>query len=184
MCNALDFDSLGKPYLLYHDYWNNGLVAYKDSQGWHKDTLPPLIPPLTIQAVGALRIGCDGTIHLTRIAVTDDYSIGEIQYIYGTPEGVSEGEGVKVAGERSKLTIMPNIVRGNARIQFTIFEKQSISLKLYDLTGREVMVISDGIVDAGVHSYNLNVSNLISGIYFLILKGEKEAEIRKLLVIR
>uniref|UniRef100_A0A7C4X9S0 T9SS type A sorting domain-containing protein n=1 Tax=candidate division WOR-3 bacterium TaxID=2052148 RepID=A0A7C4X9S0_UNCW3 len=182
---VLDFDSSGRPWMIYCDEgYGRTFVAYKDTNGfWHTELLP-LLPPLTYSYPGALRIGQDGTIHMTRIGNSDDFCVREIHYIYGTPEGIEEGAGIKMAGERSKLIITPNIVRGNARIQFTIFEKQCISLKLYDLTGREVMVISDGIIDAGTHSYDLNVTSLISGIYFLILEGEKEVKTRKLLVIR
>lgn len=82
------------------------------------------------------------------------------------------------------LQILPSIVSRYASLRYLIPEKQRIDLKLYDIIGREVMIIKSGIVDAGLHSYSLNTSNLSSGIYFFILESEKEKITQKILIIK
>lgn len=82
------------------------------------------------------------------------------------------------------LQVLPNILSRNALLRYTIPTKQRVSLKLYDVVGREVMVIADRIVDAGIHSYNLDTSNLSSGIYFLVLEDEKETNSQKILIVK
>jgi len=182
---ALDIDSSSKPYILHFDIeYPTGAISYKDTGVWHKVSLPSLDPPLTFGFPGSLRIGRDGTIHVTRLATNDDYTYREIHYIYGTIVGIEEGERLKAEGGRLELDVLPSVVRDNARIQFTIPEKQSINLKLYDIIGREVLVITGRLVNAGNHSYSLNTSNLSSGIYFLVLEGEKESKIEKFLIVR
>jgi len=82
------------------------------------------------------------------------------------------------------LKIQPNILSHTARLQFTIPEKQHISLKLYDIIGRKVSTINEGIVQPGIHSYNFDPSNLSQGIYFLILVGERETKTEKVLIVK
>jgi hypothetical protein len=82
------------------------------------------------------------------------------------------------------LKVHPNILSRTARLQFTIPEKQHISLKLYDIVGRKVSTITDGIVEPGIHTYNFDPSNLSQGIYFLILNGDKNKKTQKILVVR
>jgi hypothetical protein len=82
------------------------------------------------------------------------------------------------------LKVLPNIVTHNAQFRYTIPEKQHVSLKLYDIMGRWVMTVIDRFVDAGIHSYNLDSSNLSQGIYFLILEGENDIKPQKVLIIR
>jgi len=82
------------------------------------------------------------------------------------------------------LQVMPSIVSRNALLRYTIPAKQKVSLKFYDVVGREVMTFTEGIVDTGIHSYNLNTSSLSAGIYFLVLEGKKETKSQKVLVVR
>ncbi len=176
---ALDIDSFGKPYFVY-----NNNVAYKEGGVWHIEPLPALNPPLTYSEPGALRLDCDGTIHITRFATNNDYSYREIHYIHGTIVDIEERDRLKVEGEKIKLMVLPSVVRDNARVQYAIPEKQHISLNLYDILGRKIATISEGIFEPGVHSCRLDSSHLSSGVYFLILEGMHESKTQKLLIMR
>ncbi len=180
---ALDIDSLGKTYFVY-----NNNVAYKENGVWHIEPLPSLNPPLTSSRPGALRVGRDGTIHLTRLAANSDWSHREIHYIYGTTVGTEEEKSQsppsRQKAERLKLNVTPNIVICAAQIQYIVPEKQRISLTLYDILGRLVAQIAEGVFKPGIYTHNLDASNLSSGIYFLVLEGEKERKTEKLLIVR
>ena len=41
-----------------------------------------------------------------------------------------------------------------------------VSLKVYDVVGREVAVLEDGVVDPGFRSASFNAAALSSGVYF------------------
>jgi len=175
---ALDIDSLGKPYFVY-----NNNVAYKEGGVWHIEPLPPLNPPLTLYEPGSSRIGRDGEIHVSRLVYNDDWTIREIHYIHGTIVSVEE----KLTEPRNltfNLRILPNILSHTTQLKYSIPEKQRISLELYDITGRRVERIAQGVVEPGTYSYNFDSSKLSQGIYFLILSGEKEKRTQKVLVVR
>ncbi|MEO0165437.1 MAG: hypothetical protein ABIL39_04790 [candidate division WOR-3 bacterium] len=180
---SIDIDSLGEPCFIYSRSDEKSWFAYRNTTGWHKERLP-LPPSVTKGFEGSLRIGKDGTIHIARLATNDDYTYREIHYIYGTIVGIEEGERLKVEGEGLKLVVLPSVVRDNAKIQYTIPERQRISLDLYDILGRKVKTIAQGIVKSGFYSYRLNSSDFSSRVYFLILEGKKEAEAEKLLIVK
>jgi len=83
-----------------------------------------------------------------------------------------------------EMNVHPNIFAHNALIQYSIPNKQAIRLDLYDIVGRKIKTIAEGIVETGRYSYKLDSSNLSSGVYFLILQGEKETKTQKILIVR
>jgi hypothetical protein len=46
-----------------------------------------------------------------------------------------------------------------------------VSLKVYDVLGREVMTLVNGRQDAGAYNITLNAANLSSGVYFYRLQA-------------
>ncbi|MEO0166900.1 MAG: T9SS type A sorting domain-containing protein [candidate division WOR-3 bacterium] len=180
---SLDLDCLGQPYIL-STISNLTLLTYKDFTGWHSEELP-LTPTTTKGRAGSLFIGRDDIIHIARFATDSNYPpYCEIHYIYGRPEGIEERKRLKVEGKGLKLMVLPSIVRDNAQIQYTIPERQRISLDLYDIIGRKVKTIAQGCVEPGIYSYRFDSSDLSSGVYFLVLESERESRTRKLLIAR
>ncbi|MEO0162547.1 MAG: hypothetical protein ABIL39_11045 [candidate division WOR-3 bacterium] len=45
-------------------------------------------------------------------------------------------------------------------------------------------MIVDGIFEPGNYTYNLNSGHYNSGIYFLILAGEREKKSQKIMIVR
>ncbi|MEO0166902.1 MAG: T9SS type A sorting domain-containing protein, partial [candidate division WOR-3 bacterium] len=82
------------------------------------------------------------------------------------------------------LKVLPNIFTHNTRIQYSVPTRQCIKLTVYDAAGRKVKTIVEGNADPGTYSYNLESSSLSSGVYFLVLKGEKESRNAKVLIVR
>jgi len=59
-----------------------------------------------------------------------------------------------------------------------------VSLKLYDVLGREVLSLVDGPESAGYHQVTLDVSDLTSGVYFYRLKAGRFTEVKRLVVMK
>jgi hypothetical protein len=55
---------------------------------------------------------------------------------------------------------------------------------VYDLLGREVAMLIDGIVERGAHKITFNGSVLPSGIYFYKLNTEKYSMVRKMMLLK
>lgn len=86
--------------------------------------------------------------------------------------------------------VIPNPSRCPVNIYYTIAEKSSVSLKIYDLTGRLVKVLQNGRIKAGDYRLNWdgtdkNGNPLPAGVYFyrLALNG-KPTSTKKLILVR
>ena len=60
----------------------------------------------------------------------------------------------------------PNPFNPVTKIDFEIPQDSKVSMKVYDITGKEVATLFEGIKSAGFHTVEFNGSNLSTGIYF------------------
>ena len=67
----------------------------------------------------------------------------------------------------------PNPYNPVSTIEYSIPSNSMVSLKVYDILGREVATLVNEMQNAGKHSVNFNGSNLASGIYFYVLSTDK-----------
>jgi hypothetical protein len=66
----------------------------------------------------------------------------------------------------------PNPVRGGATtIAYQLPQAAEVSLRLYDVTGREVAVLASGRQDRGRHEVRLRTERFPRGIYYYVLKA-------------
>jgi hypothetical protein len=73
----------------------------------------------------------------------------------------------------NELQLFPNPGRGAIQLQFEMLEKQNIEVKLFDMQGREVAGLYEGMLQQGAVklTFNLNNMNLQSGQYILQLRA-------------
>jgi len=60
----------------------------------------------------------------------------------------------------------PNPFNATTNISYNLAEAGNVSLNVYDITGRLVVTLVDGQMDAGSHVVAWNASNVSSGVYF------------------
>ena len=102
----------------------------------------------------------------------------------------SLSEAVTIArGAVTRLELLgtyPNPARSRATVRFAIptgTAKQDVSLRLYDVLGREVRSVRTA-VDEGRHEVQLSTGGLSSGVYFLRLRAGGTIKTRKLTVVQ
>jgi hypothetical protein len=78
----------------------------------------------------------------------------------------------------------PNPFNPTTKIQFTIVNRQLTIVKVYDLIGREVSTLVNEVKEPGTHTVTFDGSNLVSGVYFCLLKAGSLVETKKLLLLR
>lgn len=78
----------------------------------------------------------------------------------------------------------PNPFNPITSISFSIPDRQSVSIKIYDVLGSEIITLFDEMKEAGEHSIMLNASDLNSGIYFYVMRCNGFVEIKKLMVLK
>lgn len=78
----------------------------------------------------------------------------------------------------------PNPFNPATTISFSLPEAQHASLIVYDITGREVMRLADGMFSPGNHAFVFNAVNLSSGIYVYRLHTAGSVETRKMMLVK
>lgn len=76
----------------------------------------------------------------------------------------------------------PNPFNPSTVIEFVVPSSGFVSLKVYDVLGREVATLVDGRESAGTHSVVFNGSKLASGVYFYSLTAPGVQILRKMLL--
>jgi hypothetical protein len=85
----------------------------------------------------------------------------------------------------SLLQNYPNPFNPQTTIKYSLPLAGLVTLKIYDLLGREVTTLIQGKKEtAGNHSINFNANNLPSGIYFYRLQADKFSETKKMILIK
>jgi hypothetical protein len=78
----------------------------------------------------------------------------------------------------------PNPFNPSTTIEYTLPSRASVTLKLYDVVGREVMTLVSGIQDGGSHSVRVDASSIASGVYFYRLNTGNITSLKKMVVMR
>jgi len=97
---------------------------------------------------------------------------------------VGEASQSSIPGDFALYQNYPNPFNPETDITYRVVAKSKISLKIYDISGREVKTIVDGIQPAGEYSVSFDASGLASGIYIYKLQAGQFVQSRKMLLLR
>lgn len=89
-----------------------------------------------------------------------------------------------IPSEYSLAQNYPNPFNPSTHIQFSIADARFVSLKVYDLLGKEVAVLISEKMDPGTYRAEWNASACASGIYFVRLQAGSFSAIRKLVLMK
>jgi len=78
----------------------------------------------------------------------------------------------------------PNPFNPTTKIKFDIPKNSLVSLKIYDISGREIFEIINGKFEAGSYMVNFNAGNLSSGVYFYRLAAEDFISTKKMILLK
>ena len=78
----------------------------------------------------------------------------------------------------------PNPFNSSTRISYSILKDGEVSLKIYDMLGRELKTLISGMQKAGDYIAVFSSGDLPSGIYFYRLNAGDYSEIKKMVIIK
>jgi hypothetical protein len=78
----------------------------------------------------------------------------------------------------------PNPFNSSTNISFTLPSKTVVTLKVFDILGREITTILSEELSAGTYSRQWNANGMTSGVYFCRLQGGSFMEIKKSVLLR
>lgn len=79
---------------------------------------------------------------------------------------------------------IPNPAGNSTAINFTLPQSEKVSIKLYDVMGREVATIFEGVASAGVNVTSFNTSALQSGTYTYTISAGSFTATRRMVVVK
>ena len=151
-------------------------------------------------------LGSDSTVNSTWTGLTDANIISLAQgniytniHTYDNPGGeirgqliftnILSGNVTSVNDQKNEIPSKfvlnqnyPNPFNPSTIISFSISERSRISLKVFDVLGRVVDVLADGIMNTGVYRINFDGRKLASGVYIYSLSSAKGDMISKKMV--
>lgn len=76
----------------------------------------------------------------------------------------------------------PNPFNPTTNIEYTIPEKSQVTLKIYDILGKEVTTLVDKVQEAGTYVSVWNASNVSSGVYFYRLTSGNNVQTKRMIL--
>ena len=84
----------------------------------------------------------------------------------------------------SLSSVYPNPFNPVANVDFSMPSDMSISITIFDIMGKEVEILHDGIMNAGFHTITWNADMYSTGIYFIKFELEYGEYIKKLTLVK
>lgn len=78
----------------------------------------------------------------------------------------------------------PNPFNPNTVVHFTLDAGRQTTLRVYDVLGREVANLVDGVMPAGTHRVTFDGRNLASGVYIIRLTADGEVRTGRMLLLK
>jgi pectin methylesterase-like acyl-CoA thioesterase len=78
----------------------------------------------------------------------------------------------------------PNPFNPTTQLDYTVAKAGFVSLKVYDVLGREIAQLVGSIQSAGQYSVQFDASNLGSGVYFAMIRAGGQQNIVKMLLVK
>jgi hypothetical protein len=147
--------------------------------------------------VGNFSISCQGCGSMTDTLRFTPTSVGPAQgfLVYvsnnGTTVGTDTiwlaGTGVRSLELPTRFALsynFPNPFNPVTTLEFDVPVASLVSLKVFDLLGREVAVLANSIMEQGNYSTTFDGTGLASGVYLARMEAGKFVQVRKLLLLR
>ena len=98
------------------------------------------------------------------------------------PTGISQESGIANSFELHQN--YPNPFNPSTNLEFGISDLGSVSLKVYDLLGKEVTTLVNEVLDPGTYKYTFDASDLSSGIYYYKLSVNGISDSKRMTVLK
>ncbi len=116
-----------------------------------------------------------GSIYIYRLKMIDL----DGQYKYSGEVEVQIG-----AGSLWMSSPSPNPAKTDAEIEFSLPQEGSVEIAVFGTNGKKLMTVFSGSLSAGAHKQSLNISNLPSGAYNVVITNGGNMQSRQLRIVR
>jgi hypothetical protein len=82
------------------------------------------------------------------------------------------------------LSSYPNPFNAQTTIQYSLPSQSPVSIDIFDILGRKIEALAEGLMPAGDHQAIWDASGQSSGIYFYRIKAGDKTETRKMVLMK
>jgi hypothetical protein len=108
----------------------------------------------------------------------------DVRAFRGAPAGVKEDAQAAIARIPKLLQNYPNPFNPSTRIGFQIADRGRVSLKVFDMLGREVATLIDEEKQPGEYEVRWDAGDNASGVYLYRLAAGGSQQIRRLILVK
>lgn len=140
--------------------------------GWSaRGYIPAMIEMYSTTDVGVIWVGLDGS---NKRVYWDRYSavVGINAKTEGLPQDYVLGQNY------------PNPFNPSTKIQFNLPKDEFVSIKVYDVLGKETAVLISKDMKKGIYEIDFNASHLSSGIYFYKITAGNFVDVKKMILMK
>jgi hypothetical protein len=145
------------PYALFGD--NNG----------NYDGVVPVVGDYTLKATpysGRNGSGQKGAASTIKVKVVNSAAITSIMERTDIIERMAGGLLMEETSKRFQVLVAPNPLNSVTRLQYELPAEGEVSIKVFDVIGREVATMVKAVQKAGVYNAGFNATNLSKGVYY------------------
>jgi len=176
----------GRLYVFGGEFFEDGSGVFNETEEYDPVTndwcqMAPMPNPR--HGIGAATIG--GDIYIIGGGPVAGFGVTNVNSIFRPPSDVTS-----VAEESARLQNFalkqnyPNPFNPSTTIRFTLKSSSPVTLKIYDLSGREVATLIAGRLNAGEHAVLWQANSIASGVYAYELKAGGFVETKKMILLR
>ncbi len=116
---------------------------------------------------------------------TDEMYMDDYSYMPGANwiTGITQN-GNTVPVEYALSQNYPNPFNPTTKINFALPKSGLVTMKVYDILGKEVATLVNEVKNAGSYSVDFNASNLTSGMYFYKVSVNGFSDVKKMLLLK
>ena len=131
-----------------------------------------------------------------RVVAVDNTEWASVKSDFVSTTGMTPGGGTQIGGndhpefnaelpkEFNLSQNFPNPFNPVTKINFALPKQGFVSLKIYDITGREVQTLVSEVKQAGYYSVDFNGSSLSSGVYFYRIQSNNFVSVKRMVLIK
>jgi sugar lactone lactonase YvrE len=101
--------------------------------------------------------------------------------LYG--DGITSNKQKQLKDLNYTIRTYPNPIRDQGIIEFTADKKNLVTISLHDISGKEILLLVNKIMEKGTHSLVMDRNDLEEGIYFLRMISEGTIKTSKIIVL-
>ena len=118
----------------------------------------------------------DGTVSVLNYAKIDGKTYGTLVLV--------EDESLLITSEFNLSQNYPNPFNPSTIIAYSIPQRSNVSLKIYDVLGKEIATLIDEQKEAGLYDIKFDASKLSSGVYIYSIQAGDFLESRKMILMK